>query len=545
MPIKKALLAGIRITVVLLVGSVSGTTAQSLYAPRAPLLTDSVIELSQSMRPRTRLDLTLNKAIERALDRNLDIAVERLNPQLLDLSLAQAQAFYRPTLRTNFTGASRTNPSSTQLDGGLRVETDSSVFNSSIRQPVNWGGGAIDVSWNNNRTSSTNAFTSFNPSFRSTFAASYSQPLLRGFRIDSNRQRLKVTLINREISDIDLEATIANTVAEVQSAYWDLRYSVASLAVQQQALELAEQLVRDNRARVEIGTLAPIDVLQAQSEAAARRQTLAQAKQIQRTAELALKRLLLSGTDDELWAAELNPIDPPAIETTRIDIEAAVRTALDQRTDVSRVRRQQEINDINVRTLRNNTLPALDLVGTYQLAGQGGTQFLRQSLGGTIGTVIPGGFSDAIDQLVDVDFPAWTIQLNLTYPLGQNADEIAYTRARLQVQQTEAQIRQLELQVALEVTNAALQIDAIQTRIDAATAARDLADQQLRAEGSKFDVGMSTNFFIVQAQRDLSAAQDVELRAILDYQKALIEFDRLQRTSLNRAGISVVGGSAP
>ena len=148
---------------------------------------------------------------------------------------------------------------------------------------------------------------------------------------------------------------------------------VASVDVQQQALDLAEQLVRDNRARVEIGTLAPIDVVQSQSEAASRRQALAQAQQARRTAELALKRLIVGGTQDELWEASLAPVDSPQLSRPPIDIERAVRNALAQRTDLSRAARQQEINELNVLNLRNSTLPGLDLVGTFQLQGQGET----------------------------------------------------------------------------------------------------------------------------------------------------------------------------
>ena len=136
----------------------------------------------------------------------------------------------------------------------------------------------------------------------------------------------------------------------------------------------------------------------------------------------------------------------------------------------------------------------------------------------------------------------WNVQLQLTYPLGLSSQKAAHARAQLQLQQTQAQIRQIELQIATEVTNAALQIDSIQKRIDASRTARELAEEQLAAEESKFEVGMSTNFFVVQAQRDLATAQDIELRAILDYQNAVIEFERVQQTSLGRAGISIVGG---
>ena len=325
--------------------------------------------------------------------------------------------------------------------------------------------------------------------------------------------------------------------------------------MQQQALELAEQLVRDNRARVEIGTLAPIDVVQAQSEAALRRQLLAQAVQTLRTNELLLKQLIVDGTSDELWDAEINPTDQPQIDAPPIDLDEAIRGALERRTDISRVRQQIDINDAQVDNLRNSTLPALDVVGSYQLTGQGGPRLVPsgssfEALFGGAGGVIPGGYGDALDNIVDADYPFWSVQLQMTYPLGQSADKAAYERARLQRQQNTAQLRRTELQVASEVTNAAIQIEAIQERIEAAIAARELAEEQLRAEESKFEVGLSTNFLVLQMQRELAFAQDVELRAIFDYQRALIEFDRTQRTSLGAAGITVVvggggGGVAP
>ena len=489
-----------------------------------------------------RFDLTLDDAIQRALARNLDIAVERINPQVFDLTLAQQEAFYQPTFGFNVDTTSRTNPSATQLDGGDVTETDTAHFDVTLNRPVKWGGGALSVGFDNNRQSTTNAFSSFNPSFRSVFASQYTQPLLRGFRVDNIRTQIQVTRINRDISDIDLRQTITTTVADVENAYWELLYSVASVGVQQQTLDLAEQLVRDNRARVEIGTLAPIEVVQSQAEAAARRQTLAQAQQALRTAELSLKRLIVGGTQDELWAAELSPVDQPRLNQPPIDIPGAVNNALGQRTDLSRANRQQDINQLNVRSLTNNTLPSLDLVGTFQLQGQGGDLLVRDVLGGEAGQVIPGGYVDALGQLADASFPMWTVGLQMSYPIGTSSEEAALERARLQVRQTEAELRQLELSVATEVTNAALQVQSISERIDAATASRELAEEQLAAEESKFEVGMSTNFFVVQAQRDLATARDAELRAILDYQKALVEFERLQQTSLSRTGISIVGG---
>ena len=487
-----------------------------------------------------RTELTLEDAIARALERNLDIAVQRLNPLVVDLNLAQALAAYSPTFDTSLSTNSSTSPSSTQLDGGQRVVSDRKVINTGITQAVAWGGGRYTVDFNNNRNASTNTFSSFNPSYRSSFQGSYTQPLLRGFRIDSTRQQIQVTRINRDIADIDLRQLLTNTVSSVQDAYWDLVYATGTLEVQRQALELAETLIRDNEARVEIGTMAPIEIVSARSEAAQRRQSLAQAEQNLATAELALKQLIVGGTDDEYWAATLNPVDLPTLEVPAIDLEEAIRTALDERTDIARSRRQLDINNVNLSSLSNSRLPAVDLVGTYQLQGQGGTRFNRTGLGGLVFQEIPGGITDAFNQLYDVDFPTWNVQLTVSYPLGQSAADAQYARARIQIQQVQAQLRQLGLQVATEVTNAVLQIQGVARRIEASTAARELATEQLAAEQSKFAAGLQTNFFVVQAQRDLATAQDTELRAILDQQKALVEFDRVQRTSLSGAGISIV-----
>ena len=545
MSVRQATVTGFLIGLLLL-GGPGGGGVEPIHAQTADdrvreLIEQASLRLGQAAPNAQRFDLTVDEAVARALDRNLDIAVQRLVPQLSDLNLAEQLAFYRPTLASNFSTSSSTTPSSTQLDGGRNVLTDTALFDTSVTQPVPWGGGTFDVSWNNNRRETTNFFSSFNPSYRSSVGANYTQPLLRGFGIDQPRQQLAVTRVNRAISDIDLRETITNTLASVRDAYWELVYTVQTVEVQRQALELAEQLVRDNRARVEIGTLAPIDIVQAQSEAAARRQTLAQAEQDRQTAEISLKRLIVNGTSDELWGATLNPVDQPSFSYSPVNVEAAVRNALDQRTDITRARRQRDINNINLRGLRNNTLPGLDVVGNYQLQGQGGTRFNRAGLGGSVQTIVPGGYGDAIDQLIDTNFPTWTVQLQFSYPLGRSAAQAAFARGRLELQQTDAQLRQVELQVATEVTNAALQLRSIQQRIEAATAARELAEQQLEAEETKFEVGTTTSFFVVQAQRDLATAQDAELRAILDYQKALIEFERAQETSLNGSGISIVG----
>ena len=530
----------------LLTGSAAGAGAQppGIDVPR---LMENAATAGLPAQARRAFDLTVDEAIERALDRNLDIAVERVNPQLQDLTIAESRSAFLPSVSSNFDLGRSMSPSRSQLDGAGRlsrrtVETESGNAGFGLEQALGWNGGRYTLDWTNARTETNNVFFSFNPSFSSNVALSYTQPILRGRSIDPQRRQLLVSQLNRDISDVDLRETIANTLADVRRAYWDLVYARASVDVQRQALELAEQLVRENRIRVEVGTLAPIEVVQARSEAAARRQTLAEAEQQMRTAELALKQLIVSGTDDELWSADINAVDQPLLDQAPIDVDTAIRTALDARTDIERSRRQQDINTVTLRNLANATLPALDLVGSFRLQGQGGTQLISSALGGPALITVPGGYGDALAHIAQLEYPVWNVQLQLSYPLGHSAQKAAHARARLQVQQTRAQIEQIELQIATEVTNAALQIESIRERIDAARVARELAEEQLAAEESKFEVGTSTNFFVVQAQRDLATARDTELRAILDYQNAVIEFERVQQTSLSRAGISIVGG---
>lgn len=532
-----------------LAGLVLAATAHGAAAQQPGIDVTRLIESTAGggLPPQTRrvFDLTVDDAIERALDRNLDIAVERVNPQLQDLTIAEAHSAFLPNVNSSLDIGRTLSPSRSQLDGAGRltrqtVDTQSGETGFGLEQAFRWQGGRYSLDWANTRTETNNVFFTFNPSLSSNVALSYTQPLLRGRSIDPQRRQLLISQLNRDISDVDLRETIANTLAEVRRAYWDLVYAAGSVDVQRQALELAEQLVRDNRVRVEIGTLAPIDVVQARSEAAARRQSLAEAEQQLRTAELALKQLIVAGTDDELWRAGINAVEQPVLDQTPVDVDSAVRTALDARTDIERTRRQQDINTVTLRNLANATLPSLDLVGSFRLQGQGGPQLISGVLGGPALVTIPGGYGDALADIAQLDYPVWNVQLQLTYPLGHSAQKAAHARARLQVQQTRAQLDQIELQIAAEVTNAALQIGSVRERIDAARAARELAEEQLAAEESKFEVGTSTNFFIVQAQRDLSTARDTELRAILDYQNAVIEFERVQQTSLSRAGISIV-----
>jgi outer membrane protein TolC len=496
-----------------------------------------------------KVALTLDDAVKFALDRNLDIAVQRLNPQINDLAYASVRSVYYPSLTSTISTQSITQASTNTIQGGAigsGVTNTTGTFNGGIAQSLAWGGGNYQVTLNNARGTTTSLINRYNPSYSPLWSGLYNQPLIRGFKTDSTRQQLQVTKLNRDVTDIQLTSTITNTLSNVRNAYWDYVFAIQSVEIARQSVDLANKLVEDNQTRVQIGTMAPIDVIQAQAQAATNVQNLVTAQASQRTAELALKRLIVNGTQDPNWNATIDPVDRPDFQAETIDIEAAIRRALSQRTDLTIAQKNVQANDVTLKYLDDQTKPQADLQASYGFGGIGGTQIQCATTGAincdpnTI-TRLPGGYGDSLTSLFGGDFPRWTVGVNISYPLGLSSQKAAVARARVQLDQVQAQLKQIELQIATEVTNAAITVRSNVERVQAAQVARELAQRQLDAENSKFAVGMSTNYFVVQAQNQLSTAQNNELQAVLNYRKALVELDRLQSTTLQNLNITVVG----
>jgi outer membrane protein len=476
--------------------------------------------------------LTLEDAVRRAIDNNLELAVERLNPQTFDLTLASLRANYKPVATSSIGRRDNVRTPTNLLNPGS-PNVSTMTYNSGISQNLPWFGGITSLTFNNNKVvSPTDQLARFDPQYNSSYLFSYTQPLLRGFKIDQTRQQMKTTVINRDTAELNLKARSTNTLANVRSSYWDYVYSIQAVDVARQSLALASKLLSDNKVRVEVGTMAPMDVVQAEAEEATRQQTLTTAVATMRTAELALKRLIVGGTNDPLWAQHIDPIDRPDYQAVSIDVEGAVRTALQQRTDLQIAHNAMDTNSVLLKSQRDQTLPDVDAIVTYGAAGLGGTQWnlvgsgLEQSRQGIL---VAGGYGNALSTLFGRDYPNWQFALNVSYPIGGNAAEALAARTRLLIQQNQAQIRASELTVATEVTNAALQVTNNAEGLTAARAARDLSQRRLDAEMSRFEVGMSTNYQVVQAQRDLRDAQISELRALLNYRKSLVEYDRVQQ----------------
>ncbi|MGH9145115.1 MAG: TolC family protein, partial [Vicinamibacterales bacterium] len=230
-------------------------------------------------------NVSLDDAVKLALEHNLDIQVERLNPQTFDFAIAALQSTYQPNFTTAFTNNNQVTLSNSQLTtSAASVDTGNMFWNTGITQNLKWGGSSVAAGFNNRRTDSSNEFATRNPSYNTSINFAFVQPILRGFKTDGVRSQLQVTQITQDISEVQLKATITNTLSNVRNAYWDYLFSIQAVEVAKQSLALADKLVDDNKTRVEIGTMAPIDVVQAEAEAATRRQTLAQVEATMRTA---------------------------------------------------------------------------------------------------------------------------------------------------------------------------------------------------------------------------------------------------------------------
>jgi outer membrane protein TolC len=488
--------------------------------------------------------LTVDEAVRLALDNNLGVQIARINPQLQDLSVALARSAWTPTFNTTVQGSSVNTPNSGFLSGATtgqnKTTNDRLASNVGVQQQTAWGG-SYSVGWDSTRSTTTNVFTNFSPQLQSALSINIRQPLLRNFGMDTLRQQVILSEKNRDIADIDLEQTIATTSRAVRNAYWDLAYANASLAVQQQSLDLARQSLRETNSRIQIGTTPPIDAVEAEAEVALREEAVIVAQAQIETAQDVLRALVFNQAAPDFWTARIEPTDLPAFQPVAVDLDGAVRNALQMRTDLLQARKSLEENDINVRYFRNQTLPDVTATFDYGLTGLGGTPVSRTTGFGfptPTTTPTPRSFGSVLGDLLGNQYPNWTLGLNISYPIGRSQQQANLARAQLQSSQAVTQLKNAELQVVTQVRSVARQVQTNAKRVESTRASRSLAEQRLDAEQKKLAAGTSTNFIVFQAQRDLAQARNNELSAVLDYDRSVVDFETVQRAPVAGGGVT-------
>lgn len=475
------------------------------------------------------LKITADDAVRMAVANNPDLVAAGYGPRIGAEALSQARSVFLPTIQTGVQRNVQNAPPSSVFFGNQGIRTDFWSGNVGLQQQLPWGGGSYTLGWNSVRTNASSTLNNFNPSVTAALQGQLSQPLLRNFKIDPLRANISTARSNEDIADISLRETSETTSANAQRAYWNLVLARAAVDVQQRSLDLALELERNNQARVNVGQSPPLDLVAARAEVAQRRENLTFALSQVQQAEDALRILIVDPRRPDYWFVRLQPSDlvPPVAPSP--DVDAAVRSALQQRTDLLRTRKQIDINDTALALAKNNVMPDLRVQATYLTNGLGGTELLRDSFLGPVTGQQLVAFGDVLRQLFVANYPTWTVGFTVNYPLGHSNEQATLARTELEHQQTLAQLRSAEFKVVREVRQAAMQLDEARQNIETTRLARELQEQRLDAEQKRYEVGMSTNFNVIQAQRDLVVARNDELQAQLNYQLALIAFDEVQR----------------
>jgi outer membrane protein TolC len=298
------------------------------------------------------LNLTLEEAVRRAGENNPDLATVRLGTQVETAKVAQSESAYTPLFSTVIGGSSNATPPSNFLLGEGGIDTRDLFTSTGVRQRLAKGAGVWSVSWDTSRTSSNSPLNSFDPALASGIQFAFSQPLFRDRKMDPARQQTIIARRNQESSELRVRESGVQVMAAVKQAYWTLKATLANVTVQQRSLELAQELVRQNKARVDIGQTPPLDLLQAEAEVAQRRENLIRANTAVGDAEDRLRRLIMDPSDVSFWQTRLNPTDEPVVGGDLPDVDAVVAEAVNGRYDLARARKDLDNIATNVEQQR-------------------------------------------------------------------------------------------------------------------------------------------------------------------------------------------------
>ncbi len=469
-----------------------------------------------------KVELTMWQAIEIALRRNYNLVIERYKLEESALRLTENMGIYDLGITTDFTGFDETSPSASNLDGALVQENDGNELNLGFDQ-LNRYGGTIGIDFNNSRRRSNSRFAAVNPSYRVDVDASYSQPLLRNFGKVATNRGLLVATNNLGVSQEAFERQVVEVVRLVGINYWSLVEAREQLGVAAEALRLAEELHEQNEIKVEVGTLAPLELIQSEAGMATRRDEFIRATIDVGNAEDDLREAL-NVPDGPFWETEIVPLTPTDITRIEIDPREAVKEAIENRPEVRSKRIENKNLEVDYQYRKNQKKPQLNLTATYGFNGLGGPVSLRDFDTGEVLLTAPGDYGDALSQVRDGDFPGWSYALNLAVPVQNRERKAQLAVAEIAIERGQAELEQLELQVSTEVRKAARSVTTAEALVDSTRVSRRLEEENLKAEQKRYENGMSTSFQVLQIQEDLSQARSNAVKAETGYRKALIEY---------------------
>jgi len=485
--------------------------------------------------------VSLEDCIVGALKNNLGVAVQVLNPRLADLSVGLAKEQFLPSLTFDFNKSETNSPSYSWLEAEDKVTDRTDDYTTRLSQLVPTGG-TFSILLYADKTDTSRKFQTINPSYRSWLSFSFSQPLLRDFGLKVTKREIIIASHNLDISEQNFKSSLLGTVYNVEEAYWNLVYAIENLKVKQQSLKLAQDLLAKNKREVEVGMLAPIEILTAESEVATREADILQAEALIQNSEDSLKTIMNLAAEQDINLTEIVPLDTPAYEKKDITIEEALTIGIQNRPDLEASRIDIKSKDVEFSVAKNQLLPDLRFRASYWSPGISGTRIFYldgNPLTKVIVNTVPGDASQALKDAFGFKYKNWSIGLTLSLPMDTLLSRAQYAQAKVNLKQAKLTLQNQEQQAFLEIRNAVRDVQTNFKRIQAYKAARELAEKKLEAEEKKLKVGLTTNYIVLQHQRDLADARGTELRAIIDYNLSLASLDKALGTTLAKKNIKI------
>jgi len=448
---------------------------------------------------------------------------------------------FDPTLSGQLLGQRSNTPQTSTLNTNS-TDLTSNSFTGNFGYNQGFGPGTQLAAGYQNQYLDTNYFRNlFNPYSQATLGVTVTQPLLRGFGSELNRRFIHIAKNGEKISDYVFQQQVISTVSGLIRLYDDLVSLNADLKVKQETLATAQRLLEDNKNKVDQGTLAPIEATRAEAQVASARQDLINSEGYVRQQELILKTVLARnwGDDPLVHDARIIPTDTLGLEPLPTQTPAEIVTqALTNRPEYQAAKLQLTNTEISLKGTKNELLPEIDVVGTYQAAGLAG----GYNPGSAAGTGFPGvggNYGTVLDQILKSTYPTYSVGINLTLPIRNRVAQADVARDELQVRQTQVRLKQLENQIRAEVEDALIALQRTRAAYEAATQTTKLQEQSLEIEQEKFDVGLSTNFLVIQYQSYLAQARSTEVAALDAYAKAKVQYERSIGSTLTAHDVSI------
>ncbi|MBI4482373.1 MAG: TolC family protein [Acidobacteria bacterium] len=489
--------------------------------------------------------VTMDQVIKMALENNLEIRIEDYNEELFQHRVRGSYGFYDPVVGGGL-GYNRNNiPSGNILNAGAGL-------NLFFREGYSWDwffrqnlpqGGDVNTALTTTRDATNSLFASVNPSYNANLLMTVTQPLLRDFGMNAVKRQIRIVQKDREISDAQFAQRVSDIIAQVQRLYWDLTLAIRDQEIRKQSMELARIQLENNKKRVEIGTLAPLDITKARAEVARREEEVIAAEARIQTAENLLKGMLSEDPQSPLWGLFLIPIEDPKFRDLPLELNKAISTAFENRPELEQLRLEMEKNGIQTQYQQNQGRWRLDLSGQFGTRGLAGFSHSRVFVDPTGNRVVvpelSRGAGDAYSQVFTGDFRNYQAGVRLEIPLRNRSHDAELGQLKVTERRLLAQRKNLEQQIMVEVRNAIQNIEIAKKRLDSARLARELSQEQLDGETKRFHAGLSTNFEVLQYQRDLSLAQLSETQTLIDYQKAISDLQKAMFTIVDENAIHI------